>query len=116
MKPWLFDILACPIDKNYPLKLYIFSFENDLEEFQSNLTIYTNRDLNLIKNEKIIEIHHEGEKTFLKDNVILEKTKLNSYLELIISSLNEFENVFDRTTNSLSKICIELLNSKVTNR
>jgi uncharacterized protein YbaR (Trm112 family) len=113
MKPWLFDILACPIDKSYPLNLYIFSFENDLEEFQSNLNVYTRRDLKLIKNENIIEILHEGEKIFLKDNIVVEKTILYSYLKLNISSLKEFENVFDRTNNNLSKKCIELLNSKV---
>ena len=34
MKPWLFDILACPIDKHYPLKLYIFKFETNRDEFR----------------------------------------------------------------------------------
>ncbi|MFX0140137.1 MAG: Trm112 family protein [Candidatus Hodarchaeota archaeon] len=113
MKPWLFDILACPIDKYFPLKLYIFSFENKPEEFQSIINNYINRDLNLIKNEEIIDIYDENGKFFLKDNIVIEKTKPTTYLKLIISSINEFENIFDNSTNKLSKKCFKLMNSDV---
>ena len=113
MKPWLFDILACPIDKFFPLKLYIFSFENETEEFQSIITIYTNRDISLIKKEKIIEISQEDNELFLKDKIIIEKSRLKTYLDLTTSSLTEFENVFDKTTNNLSKKCFEILNNEV---
>jgi len=116
MKPWLFDILACPIDKYFPLKLYIFSFENEPQEFQSIITLYSNRDINFIKNENIIEISQEDNELFLKDNIIIEKTRLKSYLDLITSSLIEFENVFDNTTNKLSKKCFEIINSDVKSR
>ena len=116
MKPWLFDILACPIDKYFPLKLYIFSFENKPQEFQSIITLYSNRDINFIKNENIIEISQEDNELFLKDNIIIEKTRLKSYLDLITSSLIEFENVFDNTTNKLSKKCFEIINSDVKSR
>ncbi len=113
MKPWLFDILACPIDKNYPLKLYIFSFENEPDEFQSIITLYTIRDLNSIKNEKIFEISYEDNEILVKDNIIIEKTILKSYLDLTILNLIEFENVFDNTTNEISKKCIEIIKSDV---
>lgn len=113
MKPWLFDILACPIDKHFPLKLYIFSLENKPEEFQSIIDNYKKRDLNFIKNEEIIDIYNENEDLFLKDNIVIEKTKLSTYLNLIISSINEFENIFDNTTNTLSKKCFRLMNSDV---
>ena len=111
MKPWMFDILACPIDKHFPLKLYIFSFENKQEEFQSIIDIYENKDINIVRNEKIIEIFDENGEIFLKDNIIIEKTKLKPYLELILSSLNEFENIFDKTTNKLSKKCFKIISS-----
>ena len=111
MKPWMFDILACPIDKYFPLKLYIFSFENKQEEFQSIIDIYENKDIDIVRNEKIIEIFDENEEIFLKDNIIIEKTKLKPYLELILSSLNEFENIFDKTTNKLSKKCFKIISS-----
>jgi len=113
MKPWLFDILACPIDKQFPLKLYIFSFENKPEEFQSIIDIYKNRDINIIKKEKIIEVFQENDEYFLRDNIVIEKTKLKSYLELIISSINEFENVFNNSTNQLSKKSFQIINSEV---
>jgi len=113
MKPWLFDILACPIDKQFPLKLYIFSFENKPEEFQSIIDIYKNRDINIIKKEKIIEVFQENNEYFLRDNIVIEKTKLKSYLELIISSINEFENVFNNSTNQLSKKSFQIINSEV---
>jgi len=113
MKLWLFDILACPIDKNFPLKLYIFSFENKSDEFQSIINIYECRDINFIKNEKIINIYQKNGEFYLKDNIIIEKTLIKSYLKAIILSINEFENVFDKTTNELSKKCFQIMNSDV---
>lgn len=113
MKPWLFDILACPIDKNFPLKLYIFSFENNPEEFQSIINIYVSRDINFIKNEKIINIYQKNGEFYLKDNIIIEKTLVKSYLKSIIFSINEFDNVFDNTTNEMSKKCFQILNSDI---
>ena len=113
MKPWLFDILACPIDKSFPLKLSIFSFENDPKEFQSIINIYLNRDISFIKKEKIIIISQEDANYFLKDNIIIEKTRLKQYLDLTTSSLIEFENIFDNSTNELSKKCFEIMNSIV---
>lgn len=113
MKPWLFDILACPIDKYFPLKLYIFSFENKPEEFQSIIDKYENRDLSFIKKEEIIDIYNEDGEFYVKDNIVIEKTKLINYLEQIILSINEFENVFDNSTNILSKKCFKLINSEV---
>jgi uncharacterized protein YbaR (Trm112 family) len=113
MKIWLFDILACPIDKYFPLKLYIFSFENTQETFQSIIDIYYGRDINSIKSEKIIDIFIEDNNIYLKDNIIVEKTEIKSYLEIIKSGLNEFENIYDKTSNPLSKKCFNLINSDV---
>ncbi|MFX1260440.1 MAG: hypothetical protein ACFFAN_21535, partial [Promethearchaeota archaeon] len=62
MNPWLFDILACPMDKYFPLKLYIFSFETKQDEIQSFIEIYEKRDLEFIKKQKIFEILKENEK------------------------------------------------------
>ncbi|MFX0135869.1 MAG: Trm112 family protein [Candidatus Hodarchaeota archaeon] len=116
MKPWLFDILACPIDKSFPLKLYIFSYENKPEEFQLILNNYENRDVSFIKNEEIIDINYENGDIFLKDNIVIEKTSLPTYFKLIISSINEFENIFDNSTNKLSKKCFRLIKSNVKQR
>lgn len=34
MKPWLLNILACPIDKNHPLDAHFFTWENTDEEVE----------------------------------------------------------------------------------
>ena len=116
MKPWLFDILACPIDKFFPLKLYIFSFENEPEEFQSVINKYVDRDIDFIKKERIIETSLKENELFLKDNIIIEKTRLKNYLDVITSSLTEFENVSDNTSNKLSQKCFKIMNSEVKSR
>ncbi len=39
MKPWLLNILACPIDKHHPLEAYFFTWEtpeNDMKSIVSN--------------------------------------------------------------------------------
>ena len=113
MKPWLFDILACPIDKHFPLKLYIFSFETEPEEFKSIINVYKKRDINYIKEEKIIEISRENEKLFLKDNIIMEKSPISTYFELIIASINELDNITDKTDLDISKYCLKIIQSEI---
>ena len=113
MKPWLFDILACPIDKYFPLKLYIFSFETKAEEFQAFIGVYEKRDLAFIKEEKVIEVSQEGDFLFLKDNITIEKTPLKSYLGLIVSSINELDNIFDNTKNKHSKKCFSIIKIEI---
>ena len=93
MKPWLFDILACPIDKHYPLELYIFSFETKPDEFQKILTIYENRNTDLINKEGIIEFVKEDENFFVKDDIVFDKTKFEDYFNLLASSMNEIEHI-----------------------
>ena len=113
MKPWLFDILACPIDKHYPLKLYIFSFKNTSEEFQALLNIYQNRDLINIKNEKIINTRLENGEHFIKDNIVFEFNKLENYFKLIISSINEFKHILNKTNSPIIKACFKTIKSEV---
>ncbi|MFX0007152.1 MAG: Trm112 family protein [Promethearchaeota archaeon] len=116
MKTWLFDILACPMDKFFPLKLYIFSFENEPQELQLIIDNYLNRDITIIKNEGIIEIDHEDDELLIKDKIIIQKTELTKYLNLTYSSLIEFENIFGCGKNQLGNRCFEILNSEVKSR
>jgi len=37
MKPWLLNILACPIDKHHPLDVYFFKYSSDKEASKSSL-------------------------------------------------------------------------------
>ena len=107
MKPWLFDILACPIDKNFPLKLYILSYETSDEKIRSILEIPNHWNSNTLKSENIVIISQENGKVSVQDDIILEKTPLVSYLNLIKSSLEELENIQDLSEMESSKMLLE---------
>ncbi|MFW9878720.1 MAG: Trm112 family protein [Candidatus Thorarchaeota archaeon] len=113
MKPWLFDILACPIDKFFPLNLYIFSFETKMEEFAKIIETFNDRNIDFLKKEKIIEIYQENDRLFIKDNIIIQEEPIENYLEHILLSIKEMDNIFDRTTNKLSKECLKIIKSTV---
>ncbi len=109
MKPWLFDILACPMDKHFPLKLYIFSYENSDNDFEKILKIYEDKDLDSIKKEDLIEIIEENKNVFIKDNIVIEKNPIAKYIELIILSIAELENIFDKSKSEISKKCFKVI-------
>jgi uncharacterized protein YbaR (Trm112 family) len=109
MKPWLFDILACPIDKHYPLKLYIFSFETSYNDFKNFMENFEKRDLDIIEEEHIFEITEKNGKILIKDNIIIEKTLLKDYINLILVSINELDNIFNKTDNTQSQQCFEII-------
>ncbi len=113
MKPWLFDILACPMDKHFPLKLYIFSYETEADEFQSFFSMYEQRDVDLIKKEKIIKITNEKGELYLKDLIVIEKNLLKNYLEQIISSIDELNFIIDKSPLDISKKCFKIIISEV---
>jgi uncharacterized protein YbaR (Trm112 family) len=109
MKPWLLDILACPIDKHFPLDLYIFSYETNEEEFKEILSFFEKRDIDLIKKENIIEIHEEKGEIYIRDDIVIEKSLLNTYLNLIISSIKEVNYIHDKSSSILSKQCFNII-------
>ncbi len=113
MKPWLFDILACPIDKFFPLELYIFSLETRSEDIQSFVKIYKNRNIDVIKHEKIINIYNEEGGQYYRDNIVIQKQKLDDYLELIISSIDELEYINDNTPGKLITSCFDILKTEI---
>jgi uncharacterized protein YbaR (Trm112 family) len=116
MKPWLLDILACPIDKYFPLKLYIFSYETNQKEFLSYLETYERRDLKEILAENFIDISRESGTIFLKDNVIFEKNPIDKYFKLLLLSIDELHNVLDKSPNEYSKKCITLIKTEINNK
>lgn len=109
MKPWLFDILACPIDKYYPLKLYIFTYETDSNQFESFLKIYNEKDVKQINKEALIEIENTDQGFIVKDEVVIKKMTFEKYIDLIIKSIDELDNIYDRSKLSISIKCFELL-------
>ena len=113
MKLWLFDILACPIDKNFPLKLFIFSYETSNEKIRSILEIPKNSNTNKLKSENVVIISHENGKVSVQDDLILEKTPLVSYLNLIKSSVEELENIQDLSGIESSKMLLEKIRTDI---
>ncbi|MFW9822646.1 MAG: Trm112 family protein [Candidatus Thorarchaeota archaeon] len=113
MKPWLFDILACPIDKHFPLKLYIFSFETSSNDFKNFMVNFEKRDLEIIEAEQIFEISEENGNILIKDNIIIEKTPLMEYINLILMSINELDNIFNKTDNKQSQQCFEMIHLSI---
>jgi uncharacterized protein YbaR (Trm112 family) len=116
MKIWLCDILACPICKSYPLKLYIFSFETEPDEFHNILNIYEKRDLESIKSENIIEFIKENGDIFIKDEIIIEKNTIDNYLKLTLQSIEELNNIIDKSGNEVSKKSLELITKEIKSR
>lgn len=113
MKPWLFDILACPIDKHYPLDLYIFNLETKIEQIQHFIEIYESRDLSKIKNEKIIRIVEDEGENLIKDSIVIQKTPLKGYLSTILKSIGELLKFTDNTEEKMVKSCIGLITTEI---
>ncbi len=113
MKPWLFDILACPIDKFFPLELFIFSLETKSEDLQSFVEIYKNRNINVINNEEIINIYNEEGVKYYRDNIVIQKQKLEDYLEQIISSIDELEYINDNSPSKLVTSYFDILKTEI---
>ncbi|TFF97975.1 MAG: hypothetical protein EU541_07435 [Promethearchaeota archaeon] len=114
MKPWLFNLLACPICKSFPLKLFIFSFETREELFEKYLKSYENNDLSYKSENQIPEII-EGDELYIRDNIIIEKKPLKQYLDKLISILNELIHIIDKTPYTLSKQCFNLAYKDIKN-
>ena len=113
MRPWLCDILACPIDKFFPLELIIFSFETNENVFKEILEAYDKKDLVSIKQENIIEIEQKNEELLLKDEIVIEKSKFGIYINAIISSVKEVDNISDKSSSELSKRCIHIIQNDI---
>ena len=104
----LLDILACPIDKEHPLKLYIFSFdtpEDQIEQILSEDGI-----------SKIINLIRKDGELFLKDKIITKSTPLEEYLNQIQSKIDLLELVVNYSTNMVSNKYIKKIKSDVKKR
>ena len=113
MKPWLFDILACPIDKHFPLKLYIFSYETTENEFNQFLDVYKNRNLDTIKKEELIDISKHEDTFFIKDGISIKKIPFSEYLNVVKTSLKELNNLIDKTEIKPVIRCLNILTTHV---
>jgi len=97
------------MDKHYPLKLFIFSYEKP-DDFKMILDSYEKKEK---ENENIVEIFKENDVLYVKDNIFIEKNPADKYLTLILSSINELDNITDKSQSEISKKCFQLINSEV---
>lgn len=116
MKPWLFDIIACPIDKHFPLDLKIFSFENDNTFFSEILEEYKEKNIEFLKKKNLISSTQKDKELFIKDNIIIKQTPLSEYLGQILRSIDELQNFTDNSNSQNSQKCLDVLLNEVKKR
>ena len=99
MKLWLLEILACPIDKSFPLELTVFKWEDE-----GNLDDKINQLIEMYKNKQVLPpktetpLHLEirdDNKIYINDFLILKPTPLEVYLQELINKLAELDFVHD---------------------
>jgi uncharacterized protein YbaR (Trm112 family) len=113
MKLWLFDILACPMDKHFPLSLYIFSYEPGYDKFEEILKVFDSRDLQFIKKGEWIKIEESEEGIKLSDEILLEKKPSQEYFKSILSSIDELIHVHDRSNVRTAEISYSIIKDQV---
>lgn len=113
MKPWLSDILACPIDKYYPLELLILKWETNISEIEEFLKIYKIRDEKSINNEELIKFSETENHIKIRDSIALKSKKSVDYLNAINSSIQELNNINNLIKEPAIDKCIDLLKTSV---
>lgn len=103
MKLWLLEILACPLDKAYPLELTILRWQNETET-QEKLTHllngFQNRQVLFEEMETPIKLNLETSDgiTKINDDLIIKPTPFSEYLSQIIAKIAELNVVHDVST------------------
>jgi uncharacterized protein YbaR (Trm112 family) len=122
MKPLLLDILACPICKFYPLKLYILKWETAETKFSNILEATRKKDIAfLVKSTKIrrgkdriddaVIIKKDG-KVLLKDEMVRKETNIIEYFNEVESKLENFKVIEDYSDEKFSS-CLDYLKNEV---
>ncbi len=99
MKLWLLEILACPIDKSFPLELTILKWENEGNEddkINQLIEMYKNKQVLPPKTETPLHLEiKDDNKLYINDFLILKPTSLEVYLQELINKLAELDFVHD---------------------
>lgn len=116
MKLWLLEILACPIDKAYPLSLTILKWKSEslspnpleslIEGYHKQNVLSLNEATPIKK-----EIRDNGE-LFISDLLILKPTGFSQYLEQLLTGIEELANVQDKSSWS-SLQALELVKTEI---
>jgi len=102
MKLWLLEILACPIDKAYPLELDIFGWEGEEEgatdQIQTLLDGFASGNVLPAKMESPIHTSvGDDHRYYLHDDLILKPTEATAYFAALLSKIEELQHVHDHS-------------------
>ncbi|MHA1683133.1 MAG: Trm112 family protein [Promethearchaeota archaeon] len=121
MKPWLFEILACPIDKHYPLKLFVFKFE-DQEEL-----LHIMKDKTLMEREMrgfflspldeqepesdipIVNMVIDDGVLLIHDALARKPVGFKEYLTTIARSIEELRSMHNKAGERITKVIEDLI-------
>ena len=120
MKLWLLEILACPIDKSFPLELTVFKWKDE-----GNTDDNINQLVEMYKNNQVLPpktetpLHAEikdDNKLYINDFLILKPTPIDAYLQELIQKLTELDLVHDLSQwqgEIALKLCTETIKEKL---
>lgn len=103
MKIWLLSILACPIDKAFPLELDIFRWEGENDEGttdQIQILIDGLVSGNVLPVKMETPIHSsvgDDHHYYLHDDLILKPTEATAYFAELLSKIDELKHVRDHS-------------------
>jgi len=122
MKPLLLDVLACPICKYYPLKLYILKWETPEKKFSKILEAFQGKNIDYLMNSTKIRrgkdriddavIITKNEKVLLKDEMVRQEANLKDYLNQLEPKLENFNVIEDYSDENFSS-CLTLIKTEV---
>ncbi|NHI92298.1 MAG: hypothetical protein EAX96_07320 [Candidatus Lokiarchaeota archaeon] len=107
MKPGLLDILACPICKYYPLKLYIFKWETSEGTFKHLINIISSSNydklVEFIKNMNQ-ELYVKLENEVISDEIIREPNSKQDYLKELCEKKETIDSITDLSDTESKEI------------
>lgn len=99
MKLWLLEILACPIDKAFPLELSVLKWQDEGkvdDKIKQLIEMYNKGQVLPAKTESPLHLEIKDDyKIYINDFLILKPTPLDEYLQELISKLAELDLVHD---------------------
>lgn len=117
MKLWLLELLACPIDKKFPLELTILKwFESEKTQQKLSQLLQGYKEGNVLFKEMEspinLEYNEEADNWQIHDDLIIKPTPVTNYLSELLEKISELEVIHDVSSSEGQKI-LDLLRTKV---
>ncbi len=124
MKPWLLEILACPIEKSFPLSLSIFAIEDldvflkkvgNLEEMKKDLSFFFKNSIDESEPDSsvaVINFDDSSKELLVFDTLVRKPSPPVAYLERIQASIDELKPIVDLSNEKVKGTIASLLAMK----